>query len=218
MEIYKTVNLLDGKVYIGKNSTSNVNYLGSGRYFKNAIKKYGKENFKKEILEVCLTKEQLDEREIYWIHFYNSQNPDIGYNIQPGGEGGDTYSNLPFEQLEQIKHKISVGVKKSIVEGRLKMPDTRKEKNGMWGKTHTEEVKNNLRQRLQGKTLEEIHGEKKGSVLREKFKVLNSGKNNPCWGKTPKKLECEFCKKIIDVRNLNRWHGTKCKKYIQPVL
>ena len=54
--IYKIINLVDGKFYIGRRSTSKeINkdtYFGSGGiHFKRAIKKYGKENFKKEILQ-----------------------------------------------------------------------------------------------------------------------------------------------------------------------
>ena len=52
MEIYKTTNQITGEYYIGLNTTSKPNYLGSGVQIKKQIKKYGKENFIKEIL--CL--------------------------------------------------------------------------------------------------------------------------------------------------------------------
>jgi hypothetical protein len=50
--IYKTTNLINGKIYIGKHETSDLNdtYMGSGKVLMNAIKKYGKDSFKKEIL------------------------------------------------------------------------------------------------------------------------------------------------------------------------
>lgn len=54
--IYKTTNLINGKIYVGMHSTDNLNdgYLGSGWILKQAIKKYGKENFKREVLLVLL--------------------------------------------------------------------------------------------------------------------------------------------------------------------
>jgi hypothetical protein len=88
MVIYKTTNLANGKIYIGQDSKNDKNYLGSGKTLFKAIKKYGKENFKKEILEECLSKKQLDEREKFWILKLNSTDPKIGYNISPGGTGG----------------------------------------------------------------------------------------------------------------------------------
>lgn len=48
--IYKTTNLINNKIYVGKDSHNDSNYFGSGTILVKAIKKYGKENFKKEIL------------------------------------------------------------------------------------------------------------------------------------------------------------------------
>jgi group I intron endonuclease len=89
MIIYKTTNLLNGKIYIGQDRNNNKNYLGSGKLLKKAIKKYGKDNFKKEILEECQTEEELNDREVFWISQYNSTNRDIGYNISDGSKEGD---------------------------------------------------------------------------------------------------------------------------------
>lgn len=59
--IYKTTNKINGKYYYGRHSTKNLHdgYLGSGKYLQNAIKKYGKENFFKEILEFTSSSEEL---------------------------------------------------------------------------------------------------------------------------------------------------------------
>lgn len=61
--------------------------MGSGITLKNAIEKYGKENFKKEIIEECSSKEELDKREIYWINYYNAVQSTQFYNISKGGDG-----------------------------------------------------------------------------------------------------------------------------------
>jgi group I intron endonuclease len=89
MIIYKTTNNLNGKIYIGQDKNNNSSYYGSGKKLQRAIKKYGKENFKKEILEECVDESHMNEREVYWISFYNSQDRKIGYNISEGGKEGD---------------------------------------------------------------------------------------------------------------------------------
>lgn len=54
-------------------------------HFYNAIKKYGWENFKHEILFVNLSKEEAEQKEIELIAFYDSTNAELGFNIQSGG-------------------------------------------------------------------------------------------------------------------------------------
>lgn len=100
MVIYKTINLVNGKLYIGQDSKNDSNYLGSGSLIKKAIKKYGRENFKKEILEHCQTKEELNKREIYWIEKLNTI--EEGYNITTGGEG-----TVGYKFTEEQKNKMS---------------------------------------------------------------------------------------------------------------
>jgi group I intron endonuclease len=89
MIIYKTTNLVNGKIYIGQDSKNNPNYLGSGKLIKYAILKYGIANFVKEVIESCNSKNELNEKERYWIKTLKSQDMQIGYNIKPGGEGVD---------------------------------------------------------------------------------------------------------------------------------
>lgn len=63
--IYKVTNLINGRYYIGRHSTNNLddNYLGSGKAIINAVKKYGKDTFKKEILLEALNAQDLWELE-----------------------------------------------------------------------------------------------------------------------------------------------------------
>jgi hypothetical protein len=105
MEIYKITNLLNSKIYIGKDVSSDPKYYGSGVIINNAIKKYGIENFLKEVIDTATSKKELSEKEKYWISHYNSTNREIGYNISNGGDGGDTISNNP--NRDSINRKVS---------------------------------------------------------------------------------------------------------------
>jgi len=96
--IYKTTNLVNGKFYVGQDSNDNPNYLGSGTYLARAILKYERSNFVKEILEYC-EKDQLNEREIFWIAKLKSN--EVGYNLTVGGDG------FKGKHTEESKLKMS---------------------------------------------------------------------------------------------------------------
>lgn len=107
--IYKTTNLINNKIYIGKKvSKKFANYYkGSGKLIKAAILKYGEENFICELLESCETNEELNDREKFYIKLYNSRDKSIGYNISSGGDGGDIFHDLSEEHKIEIKQKMS---------------------------------------------------------------------------------------------------------------
>lgn len=105
--IYKIVNKINGKIYIGKSKFNRPEYLGSGLKISSAIKKYGVENFTKTIIEECLDN-LVNDREIHWINFFQSTNENIGYNISRGGTGGAHYwETLSDEERKQHNQKIS---------------------------------------------------------------------------------------------------------------
>lgn len=88
--IYLTTCLVTNKIYIGQHKATQFEpekYLGSGSILHKSINKYGKENFTCKLLEECNTQNELDMKEIYWIKYYDSTNPLIGYNILKGGSG-----------------------------------------------------------------------------------------------------------------------------------
>lgn len=102
--IYKITNNINGKIYIGQTRTTEPQrwqqhvwhaYNDSDNdslLLCRAIRKYGKENFTRTIVEEC-NNWFLNERERYWINYFNSTNHDIGYNVTEGGEGHSKYSN-----------------------------------------------------------------------------------------------------------------------------
>lgn len=90
--IYKVTNNFNNKIYIGQtiqpyqkrwNHHLEESKLGSETKFHRAIRKYGKDAFRVEVIEE-IPNEDLNEREIYWIDYYNSYNN--GYNSTPGGD------------------------------------------------------------------------------------------------------------------------------------
>lgn len=92
--IYKITNLINGKIYIGKHETKNINdnYFGSGKLIRRAIRKYGISNFKKEILFKFSSREEMNakEKELVNIDFIKSKK---NYNLTIGGDGGWFHCN-----------------------------------------------------------------------------------------------------------------------------
>lgn len=85
-EIYLTRNLINNKKYIGQSIRNDKNYLGSGNLLKKAIKKYGKDNFLKEVIvSGDFNYNLLNDLEIHYICLYNANNSGEFYNLKQGG-------------------------------------------------------------------------------------------------------------------------------------
>lgn len=137
MIIYKTINLINGKFYIGKDSKNNAKYYGSGILLNKAIKKYGKDNFRKEIIEDdILAIEVLNEREKYWIKKLNAKNPN-GYNLSDGGDG----FVKGYIMSKETKNKI----KKSLIGHTVSKETKDKIRKSLIGHTVSTETKNKLK-------------------------------------------------------------------------
>lgn len=95
--IYKTTNIINDKFYIGMHSTDNLNdnYIGSGKILWYSVKKYGRDNFKFEILEFLPDRKSLKNREMEIVNENMLSNQKC-MNIKKGGDGGFT--------LEQTKN------------------------------------------------------------------------------------------------------------------
>lgn len=114
--VYKTTNKVNGKFYIGRHSTNNLDdgYLGSGKHLLLALKKYGKENFKRDILEFCEDFEHLKQMEEYWID--STQAIKLGYNLIPNS--APLHSNYKgFKWPEEVKAKMRATWAKKKSEG-----------------------------------------------------------------------------------------------------
>jgi group I intron endonuclease len=155
--IYKTTNLINGKIYVGQDRYNKVGYLGSGTLLRSSINKHGKENFKKEILEFC-SLDELNDKEIYWVTFYDSMNPKVGYNLTSGGKQNSIFSESSKNKMSisaknkppvsiNTRHKQSISAKGKTfsIETVNKIQKKKKENNTC---KHTEITKNKIRTSL----------------------------------------------------------------------
>lgn len=171
-------------------------YKGQNNYFWRAICKYGWENIKHEILEDNLTNKEACEKEKQYIQEHQSTNRKFGYNITDGGEGctglkGEKNPMYGIPRTDEAKKNISKAIQK-YYETHEKKPvseETRKklsiinsgennamygrcgELNPFYGKTHSEETRRILSEKLKG--IESAfkghkHTEKTKQILREK--------------------------------------------------
>lgn len=108
--IYKIINKINGKHYIGKHITENINdsYMGSGKLIKKAIQKYGIENFEKHVMQIYDNEHDMNIAESLLIDLYDEKT----YNLQPGGRGGWDYVNEKnLSNTEECKKKKSIKMK-----------------------------------------------------------------------------------------------------------
>lgn len=91
--IYKITNSINGKFYIGAHQTVNIDdgYMGSGKALHAAYKKYGAENFTKEVILICSSAEEMYavEKDLVQTNKINKKS----YNLMEGGKGGFNYIN-----------------------------------------------------------------------------------------------------------------------------
>lgn len=172
--IYRITNLINGKTYIGQHKYTNINdsYMGSGTLLLKAFKKYGKENFKKEILYSRIQyQETADSIEMFAI----KKERDLGkaeYNIANGGGGANGIiawnkgKHISEETREKLRKwnkenghtfKHSEEIQKKIVETRRKNGSYKSNKKSIqalkdWTKEngHSEEWRKKVSEKLKG--------------------------------------------------------------------
>lgn len=231
--IYETTNLINDKKYIGVHKTTDINdgYLGSGIAFKRALKKYGKENFNRIIIqffdsyEETLAKEkQLVTKE--WIE------EKTNYNLKEGGYGGILSKESRNRISETLKLKYDngelnkdTGIEKyqPTEEDIKKRSNSLKERYKTFKHNRIGEVPWNKGLKV-GPQSEEVK-KKKSDSLKERYKTeehnrtgkepWNKGKKGVqvAWikGKTRDKVPCPHCEKEVDLVVGKRWHFDNCK-------
>ena len=187
--IYKITNLINGKTYIGQHKYKDLNdsYMGSGKLLWRAYKKYGKENFKKEI--ICKNvqyKETIDDMERFYIKKEREQNPFGCYNILDGGEG---HSGPLSDETRKKMSKVRKGKKHRPLseETRKKISEAHR---GKKREPFSEEHKRKLSEACKGKP-----SSMKGKHLSEKWrrKLSEAGKGKHWYNNGAKNIMAKTC-------------------------
>lgn len=155
--IYKTTNLLNSRYYIGMHSTNNLKdgYLGSGKQLRSAIRKYGVENFKVEILEYLPDISSLILREKEIVNKDILKDPNC-MNLMIGGKGGfiSDEQQLRRSIAGTMRHKYLLETSKEYKTTYLrnfKAGIDRLYQSGHYHKKHTIETKAKLKISMKGK-------------------------------------------------------------------
>lgn len=185
----------NNKVYVGLTRQPIEKRWGKGKnyqntpYFYNAIKKYGWDNIKHEVLFENLTKEEAEEKEKELIALYDSSNRNFGYNIEKGGKAGDRFTPEIIEKMR----KAALGRTVSA-ETRAKISKAHK------GRIFSEETKKKISQAKMGKTVSEETRRKlseinKGNKMSEEArKKLSEAKKGQKFSEETRKKMSEYAK------------------------
>lgn len=183
--IYCIKNKINGQKYIGKtvNAKKRIEQhfsdLKNNRHYnthlQNSFNKYGKNNFKVEIVEENIKNKLLNKREKHWIKFYRTFEGE-GYNMTNGGDGAVSGKKHPLygkHLLKETKEKISKAtlgiptskeVKNKISKSHIGLKHSRKTKekiskatngknNGFYGKQHLNKSKKKMKKAKRNNSL-----------------------------------------------------------------
>lgn len=136
--IYSILNKINGKIYVGQTIQGFQRFkkhkyeLNHGKHpnkhFQSAWDKYGEDAFEFNVLEHC-SKEDLNDNEDWWINYFDSTNPQKGYNLRSGGDSNFIVSDETKKKLSDInrgENHWNFG-KKTSVETRRKISESMKQ-------------------------------------------------------------------------------------------
>lgn len=200
--IYETTNTINGKTYRGSHKTDFLDdgYLGSGVLLKKAIKKYGKEHFKREILLFCSDEKEMYSKESEMVII--SKNT---YNLKEGGFGGFGYINK--NKLNNINKSPEVREKRSKTLSKYRKQKCKEPQELDFMKQISEKGRKVISEKYpEGIWKGKKHTEETKKKIGEISKVTQAGSNNSqygtCWvtnGEVNKKIKKEELDNYIDL-------------------
>jgi hypothetical protein len=199
--VYITTNLVNGKKYIGSHKDNNPNYLGSGVLLSKAIKKYGKDNFAREIIWNGLEEERyfIEEKA---IKDYNAVEDCNYYNVSDKGTGlpkGFKWDKKVLDKYRELRKQRFNKYRQSNIAEFTKTEA---------GKKHLKELN------LYVNSNKDII-DKRNQSLKDRYKNIDhhlKGVLKSDEWKLKRKVKCLYCGIVFDKSNHTKWHGEKCKK------
>jgi hypothetical protein len=218
--VYRTVNLINGKFYIGVHKTDNPNdeYLGSGTYIQRAVQKYGASSFVKEILFEFTTQEEAWVKENELVELFRKD--PLCMNQRKGGSGGyDFINQLP--SIRQIKSEAGkLGGRKSQEIFRKAIPTGNPVPwfTSDWaGKKHSESTKTRMSESKRGTLLGEDNpqfgtcwvnnGEEEKAIRGDVPEGWSRGRLM-----VSKSLVCQVCESSFQSIRFAKFCSRKCRR------
>jgi group I intron endonuclease len=225
--IYKVINKLNNKVYVGMTSKTLLErfngHIKSAKKPKyrlhQAIHKHGEENFIVEELEKVTSQEEANEKEIFWISFFDSTNYSFGYNMSNGGQGSSIKTSE--EKRNKIKQKVQEHRDSLSPEQKKEMTKAANEKKkGSIESEESKERKSQAQKIRWNSTSEEQrkeHGKKSSDNRSEESKINDIKRLNECYNPAKQKgfkhkiVECPYCNKTGGLSAMKKYHFDNCK-------
>jgi group I intron endonuclease len=193
--VYKISNTLSGRYYIGYSTNINKRFkshcyklkqnIHDNIFLQRAYNLDGEDKLKYDIIHICDTMDEAKEIELKYLTDLSIR--DKLYNLNFNNSGGDLLTNHPDKEKirEKIIHSFKETLSNMTVEERSQKYGKFGKKNGMYGKTHTKEVKEKISETHKGNTY--CRGKKLSEETKKKMSEIRknkyTGEDNPFFGK-----------------------------------